>query len=246
MAKSNAVQFRGIPLALQAYQSNDIAPFALCMGKQMLYTYEGNDIVEGSNELKAFLKMLEQGGGEGYYTLQVYKLKEGEEIKSGTDFSRSFNFTIFDDTTSLSPYGMAKNSFRMEIQGQIDELREVVLALAKAKDEPEEKPEMSGIGKIANEIWDHPDMKNAIISRVVGFVQKIMPMGNTNTLPAGMAGVEGQQPMQSILDQDQVNKVQQALNVLCAKDPKLGDNLLKVANLIMSDPRKYNMALTML
>jgi len=249
MAKSNAVQFRGIPMVMKAYQYNDMPPFALLIGKQVLHTYDGSDITEGSNELKEFLDMLKQGGSEAYYTLQVYTYKPNMEITSATEFRRSFNFTIFDDVNELSPYGNARNSFRMQITEELAELRAAIVGIAEAKKEEKEDPEgkeMGGIGKVLNGIWDDPRMKDAIISRVVGLVQKVLPMGNNNPAPAGIAGLENQGEMQSILTADQQAKAQAALNVLCAKDPNLGDNLTKVANLILADPSKYKWAIGML
>lgn len=247
MARSTAVQFRGVAMVLKAYEANDIPAYAVLNGKQVLYTYEGRDCTEGANELREFLNMLKQGGGEGYYTLQVYKMKVKDEINSETPYARSFNFTVFDDLNELSPYGNARNSFATQMREEMAEMRAAIVALGEKKEleesEAEVKP-MGGIGKVLNDIWDHPDMKNAIMSKVVGFVQNIMPMKQTT--PAQMAGIAGQEPLTSVLTEDQVAKVHQALNVLCAKDPQLGDNLLKVAALIQSNPGKYKMAISML
>jgi hypothetical protein len=40
--------------------------------------------------------------------------------------------------------------------------------------------------------------------------------------------------------------VQQAVNILCTRDPKLGDHLLGVANIAVTNPGQYNMLIGML
>jgi hypothetical protein len=65
-----------------------------------------------------------------------------------------------------------------------------------------------------------------------------------------VAGIEGpggqQQTLTSVLIEGQPEKIQQAINMLCTKDPRLGDHLLAIASIAMTDLNRYNFLVGML
>lgn len=50
----------------------------------------------------------------------------------------------------------------------------------------------------------------------------------------------------NLLDQDQINKVHDAITRLSTRDPKLGDHMQQLAKLSETDPDKYNWGLKFL
>jgi hypothetical protein len=80
---------------------------------------------------------------------------------------------------------------------------------------------------------------------LAGIVSKIVPM---QARPAAVAGINNgsDDPVQSVLEQGQPEKVQQAINILCTQDPKLGDHLLKLADISLKNPGQFQHLLGML
>jgi hypothetical protein len=81
---------------------------------------------------------------------------------------------------------------------------------------------------------------------IAGLVSKIIPM--PSGMPAQVAGVPAEQPikLESVLEPGQPEKVQQAVNILCSQDAKLGDHLLKLANMSLTNHGQFNMLIGML
>lgn len=240
---ASAVQFRGTESTVNAYGLNKTPAWALKNGNQLLFSYAGVSMDEGADELREFLELLEKGGSEAKYTLCVYELKTGEKILSNTPYYRSFNFSLFDPTTSPSPYYQARNGMVTKVDERMAVMeKQMAFLIEKMTEEQEEPKQVSGIGAMLNGLMEIPEFQQAIVGRVIGLFDKIIPMGKKE-IPGRVAGTE---PTGSILPAEQVEKVNQALAVLCTKDEKLGDHLLAVANLAQNNPVKYKMALAML
>jgi hypothetical protein len=240
--KSSLVAFRGTKQVLTAYELNDMAPWAIWNGKALMFADEKGDTAS----LKEVLETMHRGGSRGAFTLCVYKLKGNEEILSTTPFSRSFNFCLYDDD-DLSSYDMGRNSYRSVADDKIAELQtqiDLLKSQLSGEHEDREKPEgMSGV--IAGFLGD-PMMKQILMQAVSGIVQKIVPM--SRAVPAQVAGVEpGEgQVLKSVLQPDQVEKAQRAINILSSKDPLLGDHLLKLANLALTNEGQFKFLIGML
>jgi hypothetical protein len=243
---ASAIQFRGIEVVITAYKANKVAPWAIHNGKQILFSsdgVEGDDIDEGSAQLRAVLNMMAKGGTEAKYMLAVYKLKEGQEVDSGTNYYRSFNFTLY-GIDEMSPYMQrTSNMYTQEFSERMDRLEALVTKLAEDEDEEEDRPK--GIMGALNGMMDNPQIQQAI----AGFVLSKLGMMPA-ALPAlgKVGGLEkpAADPQASILSPEQAEKAQRAIVQLCALDSKLGDNLLKIANIAKTEPNKYQMFAAML
>lgn len=135
---------------------------------------------------------------------------------------------------------------RLQAQDKI--IMELRAELAEAE-EQEEKPK--GVGGFLAGVMESQQGQQMFWNVVGAIISKIVPMQNSNG-PAAVAGIGNQQAdlegeeMQSVLEVGQPEKVQQAVNVLCTKDPKLGDHLLAVASIAVYDPNKYKFLIGML
>jgi hypothetical protein len=237
--KAIAVQFRGVDNVVDAYRANGMAPFAILCDKCIIHTgddLDDDDIEQGAVHLRKFLLLLQKGGSEAKYTLQVYRLREGQEIDSTTPFKRSFNFTLW-SATELSPYQERYTTQTKALEDRIDELEEKL-------SETEEGGPIT-VGKVLNGFMAMPEFRNAIAMGAIGLMSRIIPMPQKAGKVAGSDGSQAGQA-QSVLTAEQVERANQAMQILARLDPDLGDNLLKIARIAERDPAKYQMFAKML
>jgi hypothetical protein len=135
------------------------------------------------------------------------------------------------------------------IQAQDLKILELQKQLAEAEME-EDYDDRSPVDRFVAGIVEDPMAKQIFLGALQGIVSKIVPMGNFNG-PAAVAGIGQPEPQQqetliSVLEVGQPEKVQQAIDVLCTKDPRLGDHLLAVAKIALDDPNRYHFLIGML
>lgn len=233
---------RGIQGVVEAYRLNGVGPFAVWCGKMILFSSEGvenDDVDTGGEQLRAFLELVERSGTEGKYILQMYKLKEGQEIDTGTQAFRGFPFSLWTAEGSMQPYARLKNEQMDQLRAEIQDLRQQ-LADKELEMEDEDQGAMGKIGKMLNGLIDMPQIRDAIGAWVMS---KVVPMNK----PAKVAGLEGQGgAVKTVLDQQQAETAQTALNVLAQVDPKLGDHLTAIAKIAVDDPARYKFLVGML
>ena len=89
-----------------------------------------------------------------------------------------------------------------------------------------------------------PEIQKQIAMGIAGFVGNILGL----KMPGAIAGIQEPGPagQEVPLEPDQQTKLDQALDILCIKDPFIGDHLLKVALIARDNPGKYNMLVGML
>jgi hypothetical protein len=244
---ASAVQFRGVDNVLAAYKANRVGPFAILNGRQILFSsedVEAEDVDDGATQLQEFLEMMKKGGSEAKYTLQTYKLKSGQEIDSNTAYFRSFNFTLF-GAGENTPYADRQHSLVREVNERIDRLEKLLIAEREQEEieEEDDEEEDRGVIGVLNGLIEIPEVRNAIGMAAIGLVSKIIPMQQKQNQK--IAGSDGSQPG-SVLDQEQLELAQQAINILASKDTKLGDHLMKIAQIAQNDPARYKLFAQML
>lgn len=243
--KSTAVVFRGIAQVLDAYQANDIAPWALIIGNDVFCAFDGSDMEAGRAMLDETLRRLHQGNSRATFDLRVYKLKGDQEILSNTPHLRAFKFSLYADSDQTPfEHGRREASlmYDQKFEEMSREIAELKKALAEAEEQDDEEKPSSVNGMLAG-ILELPNVKQALSLKLLGLIDKIVPMNPGGAArPAAIAGIEGS----SLLDYDQQQKVQQAINILCSRDAKLGDHLLSVANIAVTNPAAYTTLIGML
>ena len=252
--RSNAVAFRGVGQVVEAYKANDIAPWAITTGagkaRDIMFAYEENDLEAGAAMLEECLKRMKAGSSSASYSLRTYKLQGKAEIESNTVWCRSFPFKLYmDEDEDYSPFEAGRRHYARDADEKIKALQEQLDLMKKRQEEEDEeeddKPE--GVAGIVSGIFNDPTFKPIIMQAIAGIVRKIVPMPMSQ--PAAVAGIDNgaeQQTLQSILQPGQPEKVQQAINVLCTQDPKLGDHLLKLADISIKNPGQFQSLLGML
>lgn len=249
-AVGRSVQFRGIDKVIQAYDNMQVAPWALYQGTQLLAKSEQSDMEGGKALLSELLNSLDNPDNVATYTLCVFDdLKPGEKIKSGTKWDGSFNFKLADtmqDYKAQRMSGIADNSQRLTA---IEEKLERLLNPA-----PDDDQKPSGVGGLPDflmEMLDHPQVRDAIATRGVQFIDNIMgfltrkpapvvPFVSPSNIPAKVGAAP------QAVDSAQMQKIQHALELLMPVDPQLGDHLLTLAEKAHADPAKYQQVIGML
>lgn len=229
-----SVHFKGIDAVLSAYDSNGIAPWAVISQKVIICSSDGvgiDDMGEGKAQLHSFLSLMRKSGTEGACELCVYKVRDDEDIDSGTKYFRAFRFSLFENA-----YGGSNSDNRM-----FDEVKKLNERLAKLEGtgNGEDKTFKGKIGTIALGLMESPMIQQAIAGLVISLTKKIVPMGPQ---AAKVAGVR-QTPD---ISDDQKAKLHNAITRLALCDPEIGDHLLKLAAIAESDPGKYSLALKFL
>ena len=242
--------FRGLAEVVAAYEANDVAPWAIVNGNDILCADSPETVAEGAQMLTETLERLREGNCRAAFDLKVYKVKAGTDIEPSMKHYRAFRFSLYEEL-EMTPYEAGRKRALSEgegkyaiLQKEIDELK-ATLAGYQAEDSSPEKPDT--IGSIISGFLEDPMIKQALTMRMVGLIDHVIPLRSVNR-PAAVAGINQPrtmgptttQPGANVLDAEQQQKAQAALNTLCGIDPKLGDHLAAIARIAISDPNQYN------
>ena len=235
--RSTTVVFRGITQVVDAYECNEMPTWAIVNGENILFADNPDTVEEGKALLDESLRRLHKGNSRAQFDLRVYAVKvaSANDITNKTPHSRGFRFSLYEDE-EMTPYEHGRQKTRDDYESRFtllqDEIRELKAELAKAEEEVEEEPGLN-VNKVIAGYLENPQIKQALSMRLIGLIDRIIPMPTQR--PAAIAGIE----MHSLLDQDQQQKVQRAINILCSKDARLGDHLLAIAKIAEDNPSYY-------
>ena len=244
--RSTTVAFRGVSQVVAAYEANGMPAWAICNGDCIMFADETGNIEEGTNSLRDMLKKMQQGGSEAQFTLRVYELLPKGKILSNTPCSRSFGFKLYESDED-SPFQSGRRNYAREADEKIRALEVEIAKLRLEIEEAEEPEPEGGINGFIAGIATDPMFKQMVMQGIAGLVQKIVPMPMRQ--PAAVAGIaNGQegQVMPSVLKDGQLEKIHGALDLLCTRDPDLGDHLQKLASIALTNPQQFQWLLGML
>lgn len=231
-----SIQFRGIDGILNAFDNRGVPAWSLWQGKQFLI--KGYD----REPLQAFLGALMEGGSNAIYTLKVYEdLTEDEvkKIKSNTPDDGSFNFRLdgedmqrLDNPTYRRNYG--------DLDSRLKRIEDLLT------DNPESEAEPETIGSAAMKVLQDPQQ----LAKYIDIFRGIFSPGNPAVPPpmykepaaspaAAMGSVQEKQ------EQD-LNRLEKAIDTLAAADPRLIEHLEKLASLATNNAGQFQMLLSML
>jgi hypothetical protein len=240
MATSRSVQFYGIETALEAYDNQKIPAWGLFQAGQFLAKYDGTDLDEGATLLETFLRKIEIGYGgndQTTYTLCVYE-NPGGKITSKTPYDGSFNFRLVQRLEAHQ--GNLQN--QDERIGRIIEEKLAAAGIG-AADEEDEEP--AGPWNAIGKLLDHPEIKQALASRVIGFVDRFLG-GGSAPLPVQQQPAPAAAMGAVTLSAEEIERVNQAVAILVERDPEIGSHLMAIANVAQADPAKYRSLISML
>jgi hypothetical protein len=254
--RSTTIVFRGVEQVVDAYEANDIGPWAIVNGNDILCADSPDTVAHGTGMLREALDRLRAGNCRAAFDLRVYKVPAGTDIEPNMKPYRAFRFSLYEDA-ELTPYEAGRKRALSEGEGRYtllqQEINELKAKVAEYESEELEPTKPDTIGAMIGGFLEDPMIKQALKVRMIGLIDKIVPL-NPQNRPAAIAGINGPamtttdqaQPKASILMPDQQQKAQAALNTLCGIDPKLGDHLAAIAKIAVEDPKQYSFIVGML
>lgn len=239
-----AVLFRGKEPVIRAYMLNNTPTWSIyVMGK--IFTFcpaEIDTIEEGAAALSSVLDMLTEGTPTSAPLELRCHVDPKFPIVNNSPFSSAFGFKLEESTEETHVRGMGSI-----LKGMADRMD----ALERRMSEEPEEPEIPAWQSAIAGIVQRPEVLQYVMGKVIGIIEGIFPTKR----PASVAGVPQEQGEQvaenpgtlyDALAADQRAALDQAMPILMSKDPQVGTNLLKIARILDSDPKKYGMFAAML
>jgi hypothetical protein len=232
-----SIQAKDPDSVIEFYTNRNVPAFSIRQGNQLIYSYEGDNMEDGANELREFIEQFVlRPRSAAIYTLCVHTGLKGGAISNKTEYNGSINFRLFDYNDLYgSGNGNSNNNNHYQVpaiprdlESKINAMNGVLVDLQKRMNQPPaEKADESKLG-IIGEIFDHPlgfAIGKAIIERVLPGTKVPEPGGVTMS---GTGTVE-----------ETHQKLNDALIVLIQADPNVPLYLIKLAELSKTDPQKF-------
>jgi len=202
---------------------------------EILFYYAGTDENESRDHLDANIKMAENSGVESTLTLRIHP----KSPKTGYFDSKSERMIVTHfrpvsyETSQMQPVNNNQMGYvNQHLLGEINSLKSQISALQMQldnEDEDEEEPEEGGLAGF----FKNPVMQNILIQQLQGM---FMPTTKVTNVAGVLDGVEN--------DQDQ--KIDEAIETLKQYTPNLGDDLILLAQIALNDPQQFKFLLKML
>jgi hypothetical protein len=231
---ASSVQFYGIDKAVKAYEDNNIPSWALFCGKQLLIKYSGDDIGEGANILSQYLEMIESSNAT--YTLKIFEADGNTpvKIKENTPADGSFNFKLVEEEV-YQDRSNKRGGINNALQSRLSAIEQ---KLDEADEDDEEKPD--GImGKIGDIFINEPEKIPVYLNAFQALISFLTGKPTQGTPLPAISGIPGE------ADGEQL-KIEQAIILLKEHDKKLGDHLLKLAQMAETDKASFSMLVNMI
>lgn len=241
--------FKGKDQVINAYELNGVGPWAIFSGREIMFQSTDRDVNTSADMLDKVLTQMIEAGGSGDYRLRIYdELPTGKKINSSTPANYGFNFMLLSDEEFERTTGRTLGS-GSQIGQVLDRLAAIEARFQESEDQEIPEPE-SKMQQAIGAIIQRPDVQNFLLQKVFGLVNGITNYFTPKQPPAAMAGFqpdgmnETQKTVQELfqaLPQDEQMKFDQAVSILLRGDPSVGTNLMKLANILVNDPGKYQM-----
>jgi hypothetical protein len=236
---NNFTVFKGKDAIMKAYRFNKVAPWAIFVDRIPMFSYEEYDLEVGEGFLEEAIDNLVECMGNGSYQLRVYKEVSTKGILNNTPFNYGFKFQLLtdDEYEGRHPEGSSVSGLRKRLE-----------ALEGGKGGEDDEDEDRSFGAQLGRMFSKPEVQDFVLQKIFGFVNTVF--GPKNNMPANMAGfstmAETQQQtpptsaeLYNALSPDEKQNFDQAAYILMANDPNVGTHLMKLANILMTNPALY-------
>lgn len=223
MAK--AIQFYGSETMLQAFNARGLAVWAIFSDRTLCVAGEGEE------ELKEYVEML-QSNPVPVYTLKVYKGVDADDVIDKTPCHGSFNFKLDGERANVSGTSDGRGAIGKVLK-RIEEIESGYLLdyLDRLEERRAAKTEnkLDIIGAVNNLINDPGNLVQAlgIIKNLFSSNNQVQAVGISSIAPPGAShAMAAETPLEQ-----QIERMQAAINILERNDPNLVVHLEKLARL---------------
>lgn len=246
---ANGIDIRGAAQVLEQFDLFDTPFFAVYQGKDLKFQHLEDNIDEARNLLRQNLEVLENNGSVApfkivyYYNLSASEKLVPENIKGSNTFrvcspGVSTNHPDYGnpDRINTNFYASKIGNAKLidEQAAKILELEERLNAMdAEAEAEP---AAVGGFNGIINGLLASPEIQQAIIGRLLNFVDTILP-ANNNTMQT-----QQQSSGAAIAGVSETNVFHDSITVLENNGMTLND-FVKLANIAQTKPDYFKMLL---
>ena len=235
-----AVHFTNKESLVDAFRNKGIPYFAVVSGSLIIHKNQKiDDVEDAATELDSFLDMLNQGSN-AVYVLRIYEAVPSGGIKDKTPADYGLNFRLNIDGMLPEPSRIAYLKNRDDYDKRLMERLEAIEAKINGVDDEDaedEQPAQTGLAGVLNGLISNPAIQQALISRLIGLVDKFLPPVNP-TIMSGSPAINGINEEQKTLDN--------ALTILRKHCPNLEEKLMALANLAEAEPAQFQMLIKML
>lgn len=230
---AQSVQFVGISEVLKAFDNQEVTAWAVFQGRNLNFSYAGDDPQQSRDELNEWLRLLNSRGDadpNNYVTQAVYTLKfyddfRGSRITGQTPETSAFNFKLGDNISR----GVVVPSRIGGVDLLVDEVRELKETIAGLKDLRPADPPQPAEEKLEpwEKVLDHP-LTMGIIGKIFG-----IDLGPLLAGDGKLSGVPDGAGMDQVIDE------------LLKYDPDLLEHLKKLLVIAEHQPNTFKMLLGM-
>ena len=200
--------------------NNDDSPlFGVFQGKQLLFSYSGDDMDKAIEKLTENVSIGEQSDNQSILSLRLYKTagKEGFIVEK-TPYSQSILFCCTDkEPQVMGGYDRPNFNTRTDkIMQTLDEMKLLLAPVAQRMNDLEERlndledSKPKGIQGAISGLIENPQVQGLLINKLMG----LFGMDDTKRIPQAMAGVETTARM----DDKRIHDAVERLQAICGNE----------------------------
>jgi hypothetical protein len=227
------IELTSVDAVINMLQMRDTSIFAVYVGKELKFLYDIKDDIEGAIDcLRQSLEAIQQSGTTVTYKIVFFKDLDKNGSPDKNTIIGSNTFRVNDRGEYMQPYPAVVNG---ALGLRLDKIESFI---EKSINEPEveetEKPEtnaaIGALTSMVTGVLNDPEFLKAVVGRVLGFLDKIMPMQKTQTTIGNVPD-------------EQKQKINSSLIELFQIDPYLGDHLVKLLQVAKNSPEQFRFLL---
>ena len=233
----SSIHAKGVQQVMDMYNmhvENGTPFFALFQNRDLIFSCCDKDQCEP--KLREMLEQLEQGGTKSVFTLKLYADVK-DKINRSTPENGTFRFQVV-DSDYIAGYTPNMPVQRMPVvqapNSDLQEIKELLIAQAAAKEPVIEAPQKSELERIVDSVATVFEKMPVLEDILRGFLKQ-------KGVPLDEGYLQQSQALAGIPAIDE-NNVQAAFETLCKYDVDFPNVLIKLAELIVNDKAKYDLA----
>lgn len=183
----NKAMVTGTRGVMDWFDRNSASPYySVWCNRQLLFSWNSDDLEEGRNKLENDLFAFEQNGVGDLFTIKLHPKKEKGFITDKTPIYASLNFRPAElERAYYSPNAIAGTGSNQlaDAIARLTETQNLILSKLSEDEFEEEEKEESALGKLIN--------NPAVQGLAIGYISKILGLNDMNTanLQNGIAGI---------------------------------------------------------